>query len=161
MSKRQVVILSVALEGLTQAETARRFGVSESYVSRLLARYRAEGDTAFEVRSRRPATSSTATPPEVVELIVNLRGQLTSKGLDAGPATIVWNLDQHHGVSVSVSTVRRTLVAAGLVTPEPHKRPHSPYIRFEAELPNECWQSDFTHWWLLNGTDIEILWWLD
>ncbi len=161
MSKRQAVILSVALEGLTQAETARRLGVSESYVSRLLARYRAEGDSAFEVRSRRPATSPTATPPEIIELIVNLRVQLIGKGLDAGPATIVWHLDQHHGVSLSVSTVRRKLMAAGLVTPEPRKRPRSSYIRFEAKLPNECWQSDFTHWRLLDDTDIEILCWLD
>ena len=27
-------------------------------------------------------------------------------------------------------------------------------IRFAAELPNECWQSDFTHWRLADGTDL-------
>ena len=51
--------------------------------------------------------------------------------------------------------------AAGLVTPEPSKRPRSSLRRFEAEQPNECWQSDFTHWPLADGTDIEILNWLD
>ncbi len=35
------------------------------------------------------------------------------------------------------------------------------YLRFEADLPNECWQSDFTHWPLADGTDTEILTWLD
>ncbi len=82
MAKREAVILSVTLEGLSQAETARRFGVSESFVSRLLARYRTEGDTAFEPRSRRPLTSPTAAGATMVELIVNLRVQLTGKGLD-------------------------------------------------------------------------------
>src|SRR4029450_12505760 len=45
--------------------------------------------------------------------------------------------------------------------PEPKKRPRTSYIRFEADLPNECWQSDFTHWRLADGTDSEILTWLD
>ena len=55
MSKRRAAILSVVLEGRTQAETARHHGVSESTVSRWVARYRAEGDAAFEARSRRLA----------------------------------------------------------------------------------------------------------
>lgn len=41
------------------------------------------------------------------------------------------------------------------------KRPKSSYVRFEADLPNECWQSDFTHWHLADGTDTEIVVWLD
>jgi len=35
------------------------------------------------------------------------------------------------------------------------------YIRFQAAMPNECWQSDFTHYRLSDGTDIEIITWLD
>ena len=161
MSKRRAVILSVTMEGLTQAEAARFFGVSQTFVSRLMARYRAEGDTAFEPRSRRPKTTPTATTDEVVERIVNLRVELTAQGLDAGPHTIAWHLQDRWGHRVSVSTIRRRLVAAGLVTAEPKKRPKSSYIRFEADLPNECWQSDFTHWRLADGTDTEILVWLD
>ena len=49
----------------------------------------------------------------------------------------------------------------GLVTAEPRKRPRRSYLRFEADLPNECWQSDFTHWPLADGTDVEILTFLD
>jgi transposase InsO family protein len=97
----------------------------------------------------------------VVELIVNLRRDLTARGLDAGPATIAWHLQTHHQQTVSVATIRRRLVAAGLVTAEPKKRPRSSYVRFEADLPNECWQSDFTHWRLADGTDSEIIAWLD
>ncbi len=161
MSKRRGVIVSVTVEGLSQAEAARLYGVSESYVSRLLARYRVEGDAALELRSRRPHRSPAAIDDAVVELIVNLRRDLAAQGLDAGPDTIAWHLWTHHQVKVSISTIRRRLVAAGLVTPNPKKRPRSSYIRFEAEVPNETWQSDFTHWRLADGSDIEILTWLD
>ena len=61
----------------------------------------------------------------------------------------------------STSTIRRILLTAGLVTPEPKKRPKSSYRRFEADQPNECWQSDFTHWQLADGTGVEIINWLD
>ena len=154
-------MLSVTVEKLSQAETARLYGVSEAFVSRLMARWRVEGDAAFEPRSRRPRSSPTATASTTVELIVNLRAELAAKGLDAGPATIVWHLERHHALAVSVSTVRRHLVAAGVVQPQPRKRPKSSYIRFEADLPNETWQSDFTHWRLSAGTDVEVLAWLD
>ena len=149
------------VEGLSQAEAARRYGVSKGFVSKLLARWRAEGDAAFEPRSRRPRTSPSALDGEVVARIVNLRLELEEAGLDAGAHTIAWHLHERHGLVVSISTIRRRLIAAGLIEPEPRKRPRSSYIRFEAALPNECWQSDFTHWRLADGTDTEILTWLD
>jgi hypothetical protein len=48
-----------------------------------------------------------------------------------------------------------------MVTPDPSKRPESSYIRFAAELPNECWQSGFIHWQLAGGQETEILSWID
>jgi Integrase core domain len=51
----------------------------------------------------------------------------------------------------------RVLRRRGCVTPQPKKRPKSSFIRFEASLPNECWQSDMTHWRLADGTDVEIV----
>jgi transposase InsO family protein len=45
----------------------------------------------------------------------------------------------------------------GFVTPQPHKRPRSSWTRFVAELPNERWQADITHWRLADGTEVEIL----
>ena len=122
---------------------ARAYGVSQGWISRLVARYQAEGEAAFEPRSRRPKTSLAAIPVEAAELIVVLRKDLAGQGLDAGPDTIAWHLHHHHQVKVSAATVSRHLSRAGLVTPEPRKRPKSSYLRFEAEHPNECWQSDF------------------
>ncbi len=62
---------------------------------------------------------------------------------------------------MSPVSIHRHLRAAGLITPTPQKRPKSSYIRCAAEQPNERWQADFTHWWLANGTHVEILNWLD
>ena len=161
MSKARAIILSVEIEGLTQSEAAERYGVSKGWVSKLMARYRTDGDAAFEPRSRRPLTSSTRVSDVVNDMIVNLRVALTGEGLDGGPETIAWHLKRHHAIEVSVSTIRRRLVAAGLIEPAPKKRPKSSYIRFEADLPNETWQSDFTHYRLQDSTDTEILVWID
>ena len=161
MSRARLIITAVVLEGRTQAAVARDYGVSKGWVSKLVARYRAEGESAFQARSRRPRTSPNATPATVVELILRLRTQLGSAGLDAGPDTIAWHLAHHHSASVSPATISRHLTRAGLVTAEPKKRPRSSYIRFEAAMPNETWQSDFTHYRLPDRTDVEILTWLD
>ena len=161
MSKARLVITALVVEQQTVAEVAARYGVHRSWVYRLKARYDDIGEEAFEPLSRRPHTSPAATEATTVELIRQLRKELTEAGLDAGPDTIAWHLNHHHQVTVSVSTVSRTLTREGLVTPEAKKRPKSSYIRFEAAMPNECWQSDFTHYRLTqpdgsNGPDVEI-----
>jgi transposase InsO family protein len=166
MSKARLVITAVIVEKRPVSEVARTYGVARSWVYALLERYRADGEAAFEPRSRRPKSSPSAISGETADLIVALRKDLAGRGLDAGPHTICWHLRHHHQVRVSAATVSRYLTAAGLVTPEPRKRPRSSYLRFEAELPNQCWQSDFTHYRLTRpdgspGADTEILGWLD
>jgi transposase InsO family protein len=161
VSKARLVITAVVVEGRSQSAVAREYGVSQGWISRLVARYRLEGEGAFEPRSRRPRTSPTRLPQPTIDLIVTLRNDLLSKGLDHGPHTIAWHLEHHHGLTVSVNSIHRHLRAAGLVTPTPQRRPKSSYIRFAAEQPNERWQADFTHWWLADGTHVEILDWID
>ena len=166
MSKARLVLTALLVDRQTPGEVAARYGVHRSWVYKLKARYDADGEAAFEPRSRRPKTSPTAIPPATVALITELRGKLTAAGLDAGPDTIAWHLRHHHGTTVSASTVSRTLTRAGLVTPTPKKRPKSSYHRFAATLPNETWQADFTHYRLTRpdgrpGPDTEILSWLD
>ena len=161
MSKARLVITAMTVEKRPVSEVARSYGVARSWIYTLLARYEAEGEAAFEPRSRRPKTSPSAIRPETVELIIGLRKELAGQGLDAGPQTIAWHLEHHHQVKVSPATISRCLARRGLVTPDPSKRPKSSYIRFAAEMPNECWQSDFTHYPLAGGTDTEILTWLD
>ena len=90
-------------------------------MSKLVARYRAEGEAAFEPRSRRPKRSPTAIATSTVELVVQLRRDLTSQGLDAGADTIGWHLEHHHHLKVSRATIDRTLRRQGLVVPAPKK----------------------------------------
>ena len=161
MSKARLVVTAVTVEKRPVSEVARSYGVARSWVYTLLDRYRDEGEAAFEPRSRRPKTSPSAISPDTVELITRIRKELAGQGLDAGPQTIAWHLEQHHQLRVSPATVSRYLARQGLVTPDPSKRPKSSCIRFAAEMPNECWQSDFTHYPLAGGTDTEVLTWLD
>jgi transposase InsO family protein len=161
MSKARLVITALFVENQTPSEVAARYGVDRSWVYRLKARYEAEGDAAFESRSRRPKTSPNATAAPTVELVLALRKQLCESGHDAGAETIVWHLVQHHDVRLSKATVHRILTRHSQVTPEPKKRPKSSYIRFAAEQPNETWQSDFTHYRLATGADVEVITWLD
>ena len=161
MSRARLVITAVTVEGRRPAEVAATYRVARSWVYELLARHRAEGETALEPKSRRPHTNPTAIGQATVDAIVRLRKQLSEDGLDAGPDTIAWHLQHHHQVTVSTSTIARTLTRQQLAGPEPNKRPKSSYIRFAATLPNECWQSDFTHYPLADGTDVEILTWID
>ena len=161
MPKARLVITAVVLEGRSPSEVAKTYGVSRSWIYELLARYRTEGDLAYQPRSRRPHTSPATTPTETVTLILELRRTLTTAGLDAGADTIAWHLQHHHQITVSRATIYRTLRNANTITPEPKKKPKTSYVRFQAEQPNETWQADFTHHRLADGTDIEILTWLD
>jgi transposase InsO family protein len=157
MSLARLVVTAVLVEGRAKAEVARSYQVSRTWVHELVRRYQTEGDAGLEPRSRRPHSNPAQTPRGVEDEIVALRKQLTDDGLDAGAATIAAHLHRRHGSSPSTATIWRILTRRGFVTPQPHKRPRSSLIRFQADQPNERWQADTTHWHLSDGTDVEIL----
>lgn len=161
MSKSQVIVFSVVQQGLSKTEVATKYGVSWRWVHTLVTRYEKEGLPGLEPKSRRPHTNPRQTSEATKARIITLRTQLTTAGLDAGPASIRAWLLAEGSYSPAESTISRILTHAGLVTPTPKKRPKSSIKRFEALQPNETWQSDFTHWRLADGTDIEIINWLD
>jgi transposase InsO family protein len=157
MGLARLVITAVKVEGRSKSEVARDYRVSRRWVQKLVARYDTEGEAAFTARSRRPHQSPQRVATAVEDEIVELRKSLSEFGVDAGPATIAVHLSERHGTAPSVSTIWRVLSRRGFVTPQPHKRPRSSYIRFEADQPNERWQADVTHWPLADRTDVEIL----
>ena len=166
MSKARLVISAVVVEGRSVGEVSAAYRVARSWIYELLARYRAEGEVAFEPRARRPRHQPTAIPAATAELIIRLRGELAGQGLDAGPHTIAWHLAQQHQLTVSAATIWRTLKRAGLIVSEPKKKPKSAYVSFAAEQPNQMWQTDFTHYRLTGSdgspsADVEILTFLD
>jgi len=157
----RVIVLSITHQGLTKQQAAEKYNVSRRWIDILLKRFNEHGLEALEPRKRTPKTNPRATPIELVEAVKQMRYELESTGLDAGPISIHWNLKQQGLEPPSTATIRRILTRANMITPQPRKRPRSSYIRFEADQPNETWQSDFTHWPLADGTDIEILNFLD
>jgi transposase InsO family protein len=161
MSRARVAVLKVVSKQVSAGAVAAECGLSRRHLQRLLARYREGGLEALEPRSRKPRTNPNQTPQPIRDRVIELRQQLRADGLDAGPVTIAWHLEQEGHRAPSTSTIRRILHQTGLIVAEPRKRPRSSYVRFEAAQPNETWQSDVTHWRLADGTEIEILNWLD
>lgn len=157
MDKGRFVIELHLRTGRPIGQLAHTYGMDRSWLYRRLARYRKEGVAGLELRSRRPKTS----PQKIADLfedeIVALRKQLSDAGFDAGAETIRVHLARRHTTVPSTPTIWRTLKARGFVTPQPHKRPKSSYVRFCAELPNECWQADVTHVEIDGGVLYEVL----
>jgi transposase len=156
MDLPRYLVDAVVLEGRSCREVARAHGVSKSWVATLVARFREGGYEAITPRSKAPKTVPHRTSSELEDEIVALRKHLGELGVDAGAETIAHHLGLRHERVPSVSTIWRVLRRRGFLTPQPHKRPRSSWIRFEAQLPNECWQSDVTHWHLADGTEVEI-----
>ena len=160
MSKQRVIVEAV-LSGKSQSEVARLYGISQPRVSQLVAAWRTGGWDAREPKSRRPRSNPNATPPVVVDRILTLRNELIADGCDAGPHSIAGILEDEMPTPPGVTTIWRILTRAGVISPEPRKRPKRSWIRFEADLPNESWQADVTHVILADGSDAEVLLWVD
>jgi transposase InsO family protein len=148
-------------EGRSVASLARDHGLHRSWIYKLLQRYEAEGEAGLAPRSRRPKTSPTAISETLEDRIVEIRKELLDGGIDEGAESIQSQLEREGYHAPSVSTIWRVLRRRGFVTPQPQKRPKSSYIRFVADLPNECWQSDMTHWVLEGDVGVEIVNFLD
>jgi transposase InsO family protein len=157
VDKVRFVIETHLQTGRPVGELAAQYGVDRSWVYRRLARYRREGEAGLELRSRRPLSSPGRVADLYEEEIVALRKELTDGGFDAGAETIATHLAARHRTPPAASTIWRVLKARGFVTPQPHKRPKSSFIRFCAELPNQCWQADVTHVPAADGQVFEVL----
>jgi transposase InsO family protein len=155
------VINAVLVEGRSVKEVCDAHGISRSWLYELIARYRELGDEGLRPQSKRPRSSPTRLAASVEDEIVAMRKELVDLGVDAGAHTIHYHLQvryrRRRRAVPSVATIWRVLSRRGFITPQPQKRPKSSWRRFQAELPNECWQADTTHWALADGSDVEIL----
>lgn len=138
MDLARYVVDAVVLEGRTYREVAAAHGVSKSYVGKLIGRFRDGGYQAIEPRSRAAKRIPHRTPDALEDEIVALRKELSELGVDAGAHTISYHLGLRHEQVPSVSTIWRVLRRRGFVTPQPHKRPRSSWIRFEATYPTSA-----------------------
>jgi transposase InsO family protein len=157
MQLARFLVEVVVLGKQSPNQLVREHPISRSWFYELLARYRRDGPTALEPKSHRPASCRRQVDQAVIDVILELRAELSAAGLDAGPQTILHHLAGRVDKTPSRVTIWRILKRQGLVTPQPHKRPKASYVRFEAELPNELWQTDATEWLLADSTRVEIL----
>jgi transposase InsO family protein len=139
------------------SQVCRQLGISRDTFYRYRARLEVEGFPGLLPRSSRPRSSPAQTPDWLVEVILAKRDELKTNGWDYGARSIRARL-QRAGVAMpSARTVHRVLVRAGVIEPQPAKRPRSSFKRFEHPAPNACWQLDGTHWALADGTEACIL----
>jgi transposase InsO family protein len=157
MDKGRFLIETHLRTGRSIKALAAAHGVSESWLFKLLRRYRLEGPAGLEPRSRRPKTSPTRLADLYEDEIVRWHKELADLGVDAGAETIHFHMSTPARNVPSVSTIQRVLRARGFVTPNPKKRPKCTRIRFEADFPNECWQADVTHVEVADGVVFEVL----
>ena len=61
MSLARVVVTAVIVEGRSKTQVARDYGVARFWVYELLKRFEAEGEAAFEPRSRKPLSNPRTT----------------------------------------------------------------------------------------------------
>ena len=151
---------AVLVEGRSVRAVAQATGTTKSWVHRHVQLFREGGAEALEPRRRGPKRPPALTAPEVEDEIVWWRKHLDDAGFDAGARTIHYHLSQVHDEVPHVSTIHRVLRRRGLVLDQPQKRPRSSWVRFEAALANECWQSDMTHWHV-GEKKVEILHFID
>src|SRR5690606_17204553 len=96
----------------TQRLVAEQLGVSIRQVERLYAAYKANGAEGL-VSRKRGAPSNRQLPPELRDVALQLvRGQYA----DFGPTLAHEKLTEVHGIPVSLSTVRKWMVADGVWT---------------------------------------------
>jgi transposase InsO family protein len=155
------IVDAVVLERRSPTELARDHGITRRWIHKLVKRFKEGGYSALEPRSRRPHSCPHQISSDVQAKVMRLRQELVAAGHDAGPDTIAHHLKGQVDHVPSVATVGRILKRNGLITPQPHKRPKSSFIRFEAQLPNETWQLDATPWQLADDSPVEILNFLD
>ena len=157
MQLARFLVEAVVLGKQSPNRLVREHPISRSWFYELLARYRRDGPAALEPGSHRPSSCPHQVDQTVVDAILELRAGLSAAGLDAGPQTILHHLAGRFPSTPSRVTVWRILTRQGLITPQPHKRPKASFVRFEAELPNELWQTDATEWHLADSSKVEIL----
>ena len=89
-------------------------------------------------------------------LALTTREQLKKAGFDHGPLSVAAKLRRQGVEPPSRATLARIFTRAGVIVPEPRKKPRSAYQRFVYPEPNACWQIDSTQWLLADGTKVAI-----
>lgn len=140
------------------AAFCRQHGVSRSWFYEV--RKRALSEPALQAMQPRVRTGTVRHPQAIAaaveDLAVQIRKDLADQGLDHGPVTVRWHLQEAGLKAPAASTLARIFTARGMVTAQPQKRPKSSHRRFSFAQAHECWQLDSFGWLLADGTVVAI-----
>ncbi len=143
MQLRRQLIQDVRSGATPLTELAAAYGISRKTAYKWLARYEAGGMAALVDQSRRPTTSPTATPPELVRALLEARAHHPTWG----PRKLLRLLRQRepHAPWPARSTLALHLQRAGVVvSPRRVRRPgHPGRPQAPMDAPNAIWTVDF------------------
>ncbi|NJC23386.1 transposase InsO family protein [Arthrobacter pigmenti] len=109
---------------------------------------------ALTKESTRPRSTPTMVSEPVRSTAIEIRARLKKNGWDYGPKSVAAKMRRMGIKAPAPATLHRIFTQAGLVTPQPRKRPRSSYRRFVHPNPNSCWQIDATGWQLQDRTAV-------
>lgn len=137
-SKLEFVRLALNESG-TFSELCHRFNISRKTGYKLLKRFKEEGVSGLEERSRRPHCHPELTPTAIEEKIIAVRKRKPSWGCRKIRAFLLNNGEQEIPAK---STITDVLHRNNLIQPQGDKKTPA-FQRFEHEAPNDLWQADF------------------
>jgi len=158
MSLKMEFVEKVSRPGASMAELCREYGISRETGYKWLKRFKTEGYTGLEERSRAPQSSPLAKAEAMISAILDAR----ETNPRWGAKKLADVLRRKHGQETpSVSTIARVLKRFGQVRQRRKSRPLSAVERapqVEAKAPNDVWTVDFKGWWRsLDGNRCEPL----
>ncbi|OIJ87145.1 integrase [Streptomyces colonosanans] len=142
------------LDGSPITEVAQRYGVSRQSVYTWKAKYGAGGFEGLREVSRRPRTSPTRLPAEVVALVCEMRRSHSRWGA----RRIAYEIERAGTERApSRATVHRILSRNGLVRPQEQQHRRR-YKRWQRETPMHLWQLDLVGGiYLADGRECKML----
>ena len=155
-TKVAAMLARVGARQLTVTAVCGELQISRETYYKYRRRFEAEGPAGLIPRSRRPHHSPAATAEAMGQLICLTRALLAEEGWDNGATSIYFRLMRDGLSPPTVRTIHRVLVRAGLVEPQPGKRPRSSYCRFEFPATDDCWQIDAFAYTLADRTTVVV-----
>jgi len=118
---KRVEVIALRRSGqITQAEAARRLGLTERQVRRLEAKVAAKGAAGLRSAHRGQPSNRRLAARSVTEVSALIRTHYR----DFGPTLAAEYLQEHHGIALSKETVRQIMITAKLWRPQRGAQAH-------------------------------------
>jgi len=142
MSKKELhrleVIQKLAEKRLSQEQAGNQLQLSTRQIRRLLRSYEANGPEGLTTKLRK-RTGNRSLPGKYVKQIIDL---ISNKYHDFGPTLAQEKLSELHNINLSIETVRKIMVEAGLWITRANKKKRAYQPRYRRDCFGELIQID-------------------